>query len=98
MWVFWILAYVTGFSSGGFYGSFHHAVGGLSASADEQIGAVVLWFVAAAAFVPVIFWTALAWMQSDEDPDAELVRLARAERRRGTAPAPSGSTGPVPEP
>ena len=52
MWVFWILAYVTGLSNHGFYHSFHHAAGGLSAAADQQIASVVLWFVAAAAFIP----------------------------------------------
>jgi cytochrome c oxidase assembly factor CtaG len=98
MWVFWILAYVTGLSTHGFYNNFHHVSGGLSATADEQIGAMVLWFVAASAFVPVIFWNALAWLQSEDDPDTELLRLARAEQRRGTAPVPPGSPGPAPGP
>ncbi len=86
MWAFWILAYVTGFSNRGFYHNFPHAPGGLSAAADQQIAAVVLWVVAAATFVPVIYWNALAWLQSEEDPDSELQTLARAERRRGTTP------------
>jgi cytochrome c oxidase assembly factor CtaG len=98
MWVFWVLAYVTGLSTSGFYTNFHHVAGGLSATADEQIGAVVLWFVAASVFVPVIFWNALAWLQSDEDPDAELLRLARAEQRRGTAPVPPASGGAALDP
>jgi hypothetical protein len=95
MWAFWILAYVTGLSNRGFYPNFHHAAGGLSAAADQQIAAGVLWFVAAAAFIPVIFWNALTWLQSEEDPDTELQTLARAERRRGTAqfaPTQSGAT------
>ena len=96
MWVFWVLAYVAGLSTGGFYSGFHHVAGGLSATADEQIGAVVLWFVAASAFVPVIFWNALAWLQSDDDPDTELLGLARAEQRRGTAPVPPAPRGPAP--
>lgn len=97
MWVFWILAYVAGLSTSGFYPNFHHATGGLSASADQQIGAMVLWFVAAAAFVPVVFWNALSWLQSEEDPDIELLHLTRAEQRRGTAPIPPGTQGPLPE-
>jgi len=98
MWAFWILAYVTGLSNHGFYHNFHHAAGGLSAAADQQIGSVVLWFVAAAAFIPVIFWNALTWLQSEEDPDTELHTLARAERRRGTAPFPPkrGDATPLP--
>jgi cytochrome c oxidase assembly factor CtaG len=98
MWVFWILAYVTGLSSHGFYNGFHHVAGGLSATADEELGAVVLWFAAAAVFVPVIFWNALAWLQSEEDPDTELRGLARAEQRRGAAPVRSESRGLAPGP
>jgi Cytochrome c oxidase caa3 assembly factor (Caa3_CtaG) len=86
MWVFWILAYLVGLSNHGFYRSFHHITGGLSAPADQEIAAVLLWFVATAAFIPVIFWNALTWLQSEEDPDSELLQVARAERRRGAAP------------
>ncbi len=88
MWAFWILAYVTGLSNHGFYDSFRHGPGGLSRAADEQIAAALLWLVAALAFVPVIFWNALRWLQSEEDPDSELLALARAEHRRGSAPHP----------
>ena len=52
------------------------STGGLSAAADQQIASAVLWFVAAAAFVPVIFWNALMWLKTDEDPDTELLALA----------------------
>ncbi len=95
MWCFWILAYVAGLSDHGFYRNFHHLAGGLSEAADQQIASAVLWFVAAAAFVPVIFWNAYRWLQSEEDPDAELLALARAERRRGMPPMASGSGGPA---
>ncbi len=98
MWVFWILAYVTGLSSRGFYHNFPHVPGGLSAAADQQIAAGVLWAVAAASFVPVIFWNALTWLQSEEDPDAELQTVARAERRRGTAPFTPKRGGASPAP
>ena len=87
MWAFWILAYVVGLSNHDFYRNFHHVAGGLSAAADQQIASAVLWFVAAVTFVPVIFWNALMWLKTEEDPDAELLALARAERRRGTPPA-----------
>lgn len=90
MWVFWIMAYLVGLSNHGFYRSFHHVAGGLSAAADEEIAAGVLWFVATAAFIPVIFYNALTWLQSEEDPDAELVKVARAEWRRGNSPQPGG--------
>jgi cytochrome c oxidase assembly factor CtaG len=96
MWVFWILAYLVGLSNRGFYPSFHHVAGGLSAAADEEIAAVVLWFVATAAFIPVIFWNAMTWLQSEEDPDSELLQVARAERRRGTAPDLGPGDAPSP--
>ena len=85
MWVFWILAYVVGLSNHGFYHSFHHVAGGLERGSRPADRVAVLWFVAAVAFIPVIFWNALTWLQSEDDPDTELLALARAERRRGTA-------------
>jgi cytochrome c oxidase assembly factor CtaG len=98
MWVFWILAYIVGLSNHGFYPSFHHSAGSLSAAADGEIASVVLWAIAAAAFIPVIFWNALTWLQSEEDPDAELRRVYREERRRGTAPAAPNPKGTPPGP
>jgi cytochrome c oxidase assembly factor CtaG len=96
MWVFWILAYVSGLSNHGFYRSFHHVPGGLGAAADQQIASAVLWAVAAATFIPVIFWNALTWLQSEEDPDTEFLTLARTERRRGAAPITPKRDGPTP--
>jgi cytochrome c oxidase assembly factor CtaG len=102
MWVFWILAYIVGLSNRGFYQSFHPAAGGLSGGADGEIASVVLWAVAAAAFIPVIFWNALTWLQSEEDPDTEVLRLFKAERRRGTTsvavapPKQNGASSPSP--
>ena len=95
MWAFWVLAYVVGLSNHDFYRNFHHAGGGLSAAADQQIASAVLWFFAAVAFVPVIFWNALLWLKTDEDPDTELLALARAERRRRMPPARGGRGGPA---
>jgi cytochrome c oxidase assembly factor CtaG len=87
MWFFWIDAYIVGLSNSDWYRSFHHVAGhGLSAAADQQVAAVILWFVAACAFVPVIFWNALTWIRSDDDPDAELLRLNIIERRRAVTP------------
>ena len=96
MWVFWILAYVSGLSNHGFYRNFHHVAGGLGAAADQQIASAVLWAVAAATFIPVIFWNALTWLQSEEDPDTEFLTLARTERRRGAAPITPKRDGPTP--
>jgi len=62
---------------------FHHSAGhGLGASADHQVSTIVIWLVAAAAFMPVIFWNLYFWLRNDEDPDDELFRLMKEERRR----------------
>ena len=96
MWAFWILAYTTGLSNRDVYRSFPHVAGGLSAAADQQIASAVLWFAAAAAFIPLVFWNAMQWLQT-EDPDLELLALARQERRRSTPPLhePGGGSSPT---
>lgn len=95
MWTMWTIAYLVGLSHASWYGAFTHTAGhGLSAAADQQFSTAVLWAVAAAAFLPVIFWNVLAWLRSDEDPDDELYRLIKDERRRGWgSPGPPGGAG-----
>jgi len=89
MWVFWVDAYVVGLSSPVWYRNFHHVAGhGLSAAADQQIAAALFWFVAAVMFVPVVLWSALQWIRSEEDPDSELYRLTKTERRSSASPRP----------
>ena len=56
---------------------------GLSLVADQQITAGVMWAVASACFVPVIFFNLFQWLHGEEDPDEALQRLVREERRRG---------------
>jgi len=91
MWVFWVDAYVVGLSNSDWYRNFHHVAGqGLSAAADQQVAAVILWFVSAVAFVPLIFWDALRWIRSEEDADAELYKMTRTEFRR-SPPGPTTS-------
>jgi cytochrome c oxidase assembly factor CtaG len=90
MWTFWIVAYLVAMSRTGWYTAFHHAGTTLSATADQQLSSVVLWFFAAASFMPVIFVNLIAWLRSeDEDPDTELHRLMREERRRAMPTPPS---------
>ncbi len=96
MWAFWILAYTTGLSNHAFYRNFHHASGGLSAGADQQIASAVLWFVAAVSFSPLIFWNALQWLKTEEDPDTELLALTKSEHRRGTPPMTGRHGGAAP--
>jgi cytochrome c oxidase assembly factor CtaG len=83
MWTIWTIAYTVAMSHHAWYRGFHHVSGaGLSASADHQLSTVVLWAVAAMAFMPVIFWNLLQWLRSEDDPDHELFRLVREDRRR----------------
>jgi cytochrome c oxidase assembly factor CtaG len=82
MWFIWIEAYLVGMAQSGWYRNFSHVAGhGLSRAADQQVAAVVLWFIATAVFVPVIFVNALRWLQRDEEPDAELRKLVKEDRR-----------------
>lgn len=95
MWTMWILAYLLGFSRTSWYAGLAHRAGhGLSAAADQQFSSVVLWAVPAVFFAPVIFYNVLTWLHSEDDPDDELYRLIREERRRGWAsPRPLGGPG-----
>ena len=86
LWFVWIEAYLVAMSQTGWYRNFSHVAGhGLSRAADQQVAAVVLWFIATVVFVPVIFANALGWLHGEEEPDAELRKLVR-EDRRGVGP------------
>jgi cytochrome c oxidase assembly factor CtaG len=90
MWTVWVLAYLLAMSHNDWYRAFHHFAGrGLSLAADQQIAAGVMWTAASVCFVPPIFWNLLQWLRSEEDPDQELHRLVREERRRATPPHPA---------
>jgi cytochrome c oxidase assembly factor CtaG len=84
MWTVWITAYVVGLSHASMYVSYHQHLAGssLSFAADQEIVTFVLWFAAASAYVPIVFWNLVAWLRADEDPDQDLHRLVRENRRR----------------
>jgi hypothetical protein len=44
----------------------------------------IMWFLSAAAFLPVVFWNLIHWLQSEENPDDELNRMVRKERKFGS--------------
>jgi cytochrome c oxidase assembly factor CtaG len=82
MWFIWVEAYLIGMAQSGWYRDFTHVPGqGLSQAADQQVAAVALWFIATVVFVPVIFVNALHWLHSDPEPDAELRKLVKEDRR-----------------
>lgn len=89
MWTVWILAYLVGLSHSSWYPAYpHHAGTGFSLSADQQLTTGLLWFVSACAFIPVVYWNLVRWLQSEEDPDEELHHLVRQERIRGRTLGP----------
>lgn len=84
MWTIWVLAYLVGLSHASWYHAYpHHPGSGFSLSADQQLTTGLMWFVSACAFVPVVYWNLIRWLQSEEDPDDELHHLVRQERIRG---------------
>jgi cytochrome c oxidase assembly factor CtaG len=92
MWAIWVLAYLVGLSHASWYHAFtHHAGTGLSLSADQQLSTGMMWFISGCAFIPVVFWNLIQWLQSEEDPDEELHHLLRVERLRGRT-GPGGQT------
>ncbi len=94
MWTIWVLAYLVGMAHGSWYTAYPHYAGrGLSTSADQQLTTGVLWFVSGCAFIPVVYWNLMRWLQAEENPDDELHRLNREERIRGGS---LGSHSPTP--
>jgi cytochrome c oxidase assembly factor CtaG len=84
MWLVWVLAYLVGLSHVSWYHAYpHHPGSGLSLSADQQLTTGMMWFISGCAFIPVVFWNLVRWLQSEEDPDEELHHLLRQERIRG---------------
>jgi cytochrome c oxidase assembly factor CtaG len=84
MWTVWVLAYLDAMSHNSWYTAFHHVAGhGISEAADQQFTAAFMWFLSATAFLPVIFWNLVHWLQSEENPTDELNRMIRRERTLG---------------
>jgi cytochrome c oxidase assembly factor CtaG len=84
MWTVWIIAYLMAMAQNTWYRGFAH-VGHelLSRAADQQVTTGLMWFIAAAGFLPIVFANLYRWLQSEEDPDEELYQLVRKDRTRG---------------
>jgi cytochrome c oxidase assembly factor CtaG len=90
MWAVWAMAYLVAMSNADWYPAYHHVrAHGLSVAVDQQVAAGVLWAAASACFLPVIFWNLMQWLRNEEDPDNELSRLVREDRRRALPPRPN---------
>ncbi len=84
MWTIWVLAYLTGMSGPSWFAAYHHIpAGGLSAAADQQIAAAILWAVPALCFAPVLFVTVITWLGGSTSS-------AGNERPAAPARAPAG--------
>jgi cytochrome c oxidase assembly factor CtaG len=84
MWLIWIIAFIQGSASRGVFHAYRYHPGGpLSAVADQELATALLWAVAAACFMPVIFISAYRWLHDGDNVDAEL------ERATGTAALPA---------
>ncbi len=84
MWTIWILTYIMDMSQRSLYSGFHHVSRRLfSLAIDQQVTTALMWFIAASAFLPVIFANLSRWLQSEEDPDEELYNLVQRDRSRG---------------
>lgn len=81
MWSAWAVAYVLGLSNGAVFHAYDPPGGLLSAVADQEISAALVWAVAGACFVPIVFVAMLGWLARD-DPDEELQRITRAPGER----------------
>ncbi len=66
MWTVWSVAYLEGMSSTGWYHAFHHVAGiGLSAAAERELSAALIWAVAAVVFMPVVFSNLFRWLRAE---------------------------------
>ncbi len=66
MWTIWVLAYLVGLANSDMYSVYSHvAHRTISAAADQQLTAGVLWFMAAVAFVPVVFTSLTVWLRNE---------------------------------
>lgn len=95
MWPLWVLSYMVGFSQSNWYPALDHATKGLSSLGQQELATGVLWFAAGCAFVPVVFADVISWLKEGEDPDAELRRLIRSERRSGRLGPDGGRRSPA---
>ena len=84
MWTVWVIAYLMAMAQNSWYTGFRHVSHRLfSLAVDQQVTTALMWFISAAAFLPIIFSNLNRWLQSEEDPDEELYHLVRRDRSRG---------------
>ncbi len=71
MWSIWAIAYVLGFARDSVVHGYDGAGSHLVTVADQEITAFLLWAVAGACFVPVVFVAMLSWLKDGAETAAE---------------------------
>lgn len=98
MWLIWIVAYIQGMATHGVFHAYRYRPGGpLSAVADQELATALLWVVAAACFMPVIFTAAYRWLHDGDNVEAELDRVTGTSARpavRGWGPPRQRKSSP----
>jgi hypothetical protein len=91
MWTVWVIAYITGMSGSALLPAGIRAAS-ISAAADREIAAAVLWAVPAICFAPFIYATVIGWLGERADSDRDLASAASADAafpdKIGTSPRP----------
>ncbi|MHB1593096.1 MAG: cytochrome c oxidase assembly protein [Streptosporangiaceae bacterium] len=87
MWTIWITAYIMGFSRAVWFTSFAQVAGhGMGMIADQEIAAILLWVVPGLAFVPVVYYSLIAWLRDNS---------ARSDERSRSVTADAGQQAPA---
>lgn len=90
MWPIWVIAYAFGFAVHPVIHAYDLS-GPLGVVADQELGAVAMWVMSAACFIPVIAVTMLRWLLDSGTPGpapAEESRTAQGTVVRGWARVP----------
>jgi cytochrome c oxidase assembly factor CtaG len=74
MWSTWAMAYILGFADRPVVHAYDSVGSSLSAVADQELAAFVLWLAAACCFIPVIFVALITWLRDGADSGAEPAR------------------------
>ena len=80
----WALGVVLAFARAPLYGyaSLGHRPGGISALADQQLAAGVMWVPGSIAYVVAACWSLYAWLEPQRSP---------LDERRSSCPSPATS-------
>ncbi len=76
----WILAIILGYASASFYPYYVnlvHRPGGISAIADQQLGAAIMWVPGMIPYTLAFAMLLYRWLATQEDPDYALQRLVQ---------------------